>query len=589
MRILLWPLTLVWLAGCSVVIERAGLPAPTSAAGETLRVRVPMRDGVKLATDVYLPAGQGPWPVILIRNPYNFVGGGFAPVAKLFSYYGYVGVHQLARGRADSEGAWNPFWNERNDGLDTLAWLKAQPWNNGNVGMVGASYLSMVQWAISDSFPPEVKTMVPVVWGGDVHGVVYQGGMFRPELATAWAALMHDSSMDYFNMANFHAAVAHRPAIDSDEILGGRLPWLREWQMSPAATAPIWQSPEAKILRDAAAHTRVPVLMISGWYDIFLFSQIDDFNRLPNRESRIIVGPWTHLTGMDTPPDKPMPGGGDLRTEFGRVLNWLDHYLKGAPLEAWGPVRTYAIGEGQWHDRPAWPPATGVARLYLSDLEKSNACAGGRLTQSPPAKHGAVSYAYDPEHPVPSRGGSELLAFALPGWGGTAPSVRLQTGLCKRDDVLSFVSAPVGADVSIAGPVAVEMDVATDVDDTAFTVKLIEVAPDGSAVNMRDVITALSYRNGATAPVSYTPGAAVRLRLVSSPIEWQIKKGYALRLDVSSSNAPAYVAHTNYAGAWWSQTKTRVAHQTLQTSPQSPAVLELPVVKPVTAQSTKLR
>lgn len=575
-------LSLLAAPGCAKTVTGAlKMPEPTAATGDSHDELVVMRDGVKLVTQVYLPEGEGPWPVILIRNPYNFVGG-FGPVAKVFTYYGYVGVHQVARGRADSEGEWNPFLNERNDGLDTIEWVKKQPWNNGKIGMFGASYLSMVQWAVADALPPEVKTLVPVVWGNDLRGVAFEGGMFKPEIVTAWAALMHDETLDFTNARNFHKALRHRPQIEIDEqFFGGKkLPWLREWMSSVDGSAPMWRWPDTMLLESMPTRVGVPVLMIGGWYDIFLSSMVVDYHRLATQtQSRLLIGPWTHLTGMDTPPEKPVPGAGDLAANFDKILNWFDHHLKGEPLAQWGPVQTYAIGGDRWVNREAFPPPVRPARLYLQRLAASNACAGGRLLNQPAATVETVSYVYDPADPVPSRGGSGLLAFALPGWGGTPASMRNQAGLCKRGDVLSFVSPPVAADTHLAGTIKVAFTAASDADDTAFTAKVIEVAPDGSTVNIRDAITALRYRNGATTAVAYAPHTPVEVVLEMAPIEWVVKKGYSLRVDLSSSNFPAFAVHTNHAGDWWTQTAVRKAVQTIATAPGRPAYLELPVVR----------
>lgn len=573
---------LLFTAGCAKTVTAAlKLPPPTADAGDYRRETVVMRDGVKLVTEVYLPDGEGPWPVVLIRNPYNFTGG-FGPVAKLFSYYGYVGVHQVARGRADSEGEWNPFLNERNDGLDTIEWIKKQPWNNGNIGMFGASYLSMVQWAVADALPPEVKTLVPVVWGNDLRGVAFEGGMFKPEIVTAWAALMHDQTLDFMNMGNFHKALHHRPQIEIDEVyFGAKLPWLREWMSSADGRAPMWRWPDTMLLESMPTRVGVPMLMIGGWYDIFLPSMVTDFNRLATRDqSRLLIGPWTHLTGMDLAPDKATPGAGGLTDHFDKILNWFDHYLKGAPLAQWGPVQTYAIGGDRWVNREAFPPAAQPARLYLQRFAASNDCAGGRLLNQPASTLEATSYVYDPANPVPSRGGAGLLAFALPGWGGTPASMRSQAGLCKRDDVLTFVSPPVAADIHLAGKLKVAFTAASDADDTSFTAKVIEVAPSGETVNIRDAITALRYRNGTTTAVDYVPNTPVELVFEMAPIEWVLKKGYALRVDISSSNFPAFAVHTNYAGDWFTQTAVRKAVQTVGTAPERPAYLELPVVTP---------
>jgi putative CocE/NonD family hydrolase len=554
-----------------------GLPEYTSAAAREEVVMVSMDDGVKLVTEIYYPEGEGPWPVILIRNPYN-VPGGAGVIAKIFTYYGYVGIHQTTRGRADSEGEWLPFFNERKDGLATLAWLTKQPWQNGNIGLFGASYLSMVQWAVADALPPEVKTMVPLVWGSDLHTVAYEGGMFRPEVATTWAALMHDETLDNFNMYDFYRAVRHRPHAEVDELFfGAKLPWYQQWLESDSLDAPLWQLPDAKQLVEVPELTQVPVLSIGGWNDIFLPSQLGDFKRLASRsKSRLIIGPWNHLTGVSDG-IVPLDNAGDLMQLMGRIMNWFDHHLKGAPLEDWGPIETYAIRDDQWRRWQDWPPAAPSARLYFNKAVESNSCTGGALLNTPPVLKESVSYVYDPENPVPSRGGAGLLSFAIPGWGGTPPSMRDQKGLCERDDVLTFTSPKLKEDVHIMGKMRVALHVASDVDDTSFTAKVIDVAPDGTAVNIRDGITALSYRNGARAPIAYKPGELVELELEFWPIEWKVPKGHRIRVDISSSNFPAFMVHTNYAGPWAQQAKTRTANQTLVIGPETVGYLEVPV------------
>ena len=586
MRRILFPVCLsavLLLAGCYAVAGRVlDLPPYTDRSGVHLAERIAMRDGVRLVTDVYLPEGDGPWPVIIIRNPYNFTGGGFKRLAKLFSRYGYVGVHQLTRGRADSEGEWLPFFNERNDGLDTLEWVIAQDWQDGNIGFFGASYLSMVQWAMADVLPPEVKTLVPMVWGSDVQGLAYQGGMFRHEITTTWAALMHSEQLTYGNMFNYWRALAHRPHAEVDELYFGKpLPWYREWVMSPHGDAPLWSIPDALLLREIPELTQVPVLMVGGWYDIFINSQLDDFRRLASRaDSRMLVGPWTHLTGFSGDGIRPLPNAGGGPELLHKVLNWFDHHLKGEPLDPWGPIDTYTIGDGRWRSWAQWPPPTGTGTLFFHEAQDSARCNGGRLLLDPPVDHQQVSYVYDPEKPVPSRGGAGLLSFAIPGWRGTPPSMRDQVGLCNRKDVLSFVSPPLAGDVHLAGRLKVTMTVSSDVDDTAFTAKIIEVDPYGVAVNIRDTITSLAYRNGVTMPVDYQPGELVELVLETWPIEWKIPRGHRVRVDISSSNFPAYHAHTNYAGPWALQVETRPAVQTLHVGPGAPARLDLPIIPP---------
>jgi uncharacterized protein len=578
---------LLFVPGCYAFARRAlDLPEFESGAGRHYTEHVAMRDGVRLRTDVYLPKGEGPWPVIVVRNPYNFWFGA-RPVARLFSRYGYVGVHQLTRGRRGSEGEWLPFFNERDDGLDTLDWIVAQPWQDGNIGLLGASYLSMVQWAVADVLPPEVKTMVPMVWGSDVHGVAYEGGMFRHEVATVWAALMHDDRIAARGGRNYRRAIAHRPHAEAAErFFKGPLPWYEVWLESASLDAPIWQLPDARHLQEIPRRVQVPVLMITGWYDIFLPSQIEDYLVLGSREeSRLIVGPWTHLMGLMGDGERPLPEAGTGIDLMDRVLDWFDHHLKGAPLPDWGPIETYAIGDGSWRIRPDWPPPTEPRRFHLHDAEASVACGGGRLRLAAPRAKSAVAYVYDPEDPVPSRGGAGMLRFALPGWRGVPPSMRDQRGLCERPDVLSFVSAPLAEDLHLAGEMRIRLTVSSDAEDTAFTVKIIDVDPEGVAVNVRDTITALAFRNGAKVPVAYTPGERITLELSTWPIEWTLPAGHRLRVDVSSSNFPAYHAHPNLPGPWAEQRETRPAVQTLHLGPDAPGWVEVPVLSPIPDRS----
>lgn len=570
------------LTSCYGAAQKAlDLPAYTHVEGELKTERVAMRDGVRLKTEVFFPEGKGSWPVILIRNPYNFPGG-FGFLARLFTRYGYVGVHQLARGRAESEGEWNPFMSERDDGLDTLDWLKAQPWQNGNIGLFGASYLSMVQWAMADAMPPEVKTMVPLVWGSDLRSVAYQGGMFRYEVVTTWAALMHDTSMDNWNMGNFKKALTYRPHSDVGQVVfGAKLPWYEEWIQSPSGAAPIWRLPQTKLLAEIPPRVKIPVLSVGGWYDIFTPSQIDDYMRLGSRnESRLIMGPWTHLVGSAGDGDLPLPDSRGGAALLKRVLNWYGHYLKGEKLDEWGPIETYAINEGKWSASKQWPPEGRRDRLYFHGAAQSRSCAGGDLLNEQPGAAESITFVYDPEHPAPTRGGGGLLAFAIPGWGGSLPSMRDQAGLCERTDVLTWVSPPINKPVRIAGKMRVVFTVATTADDTAFTAKVIDVDAHGKAYNIQDAITSLAYRNGATMPTGYVPNLPVELTLDLSPIEWTVLPGHRLRVDVSSSNFPAYHAHSNYAGPWASQVRTRKARQSVSFSPEQPAYLELPTHTP---------
>lgn len=567
------------MGACGFVSEKLlGLPPYTHQTQALKSQMVVMRDGVKLNTDIYLPEGEGPFPAILIRNPYN-MGNVFKPVNQFFARYGYAVVHQDTRGRFASEGEWLPLLNERNDGLDTLAWLRQQPWQNGNIALFGGSYLSAVIWAVADQLPPEVKTIVLMIISTDLRGVLYEKGMFRHEVFTFWAALMPDNSMDVFNGVDYQKAIRHFPPIALDrKYLGHDLPWFREWQMSVSEPSRLWQLPEAQLLKRAPELVEVPVLMLSGWYDLFNKGQLKDFARLKTRaQSRIIIGPWTHLMGLAGDGELDFTDAGSVLDQMPLVLNWLDHHLRGATLDAWGPVKFYSIGDSTWREAPAWPPATESLYLYFRRAGQAWSCTGGLLTAKPGQTETSASYDYDPRNPTPSRGGEAGLAFVMAGWGGVEPSVRSQSGLCERDDVLTFLTPPLRRDLEIAGAVKVTLSVASTAEDTAFAAKLIAVDERGRAYNIRSGITSLAYRNHAATPQSYVPGQKVDVTIDLWPIQWRLPAGHRLRLDISSADFPMYAAHGNRAEPWALLSNPQVARQTIYFGGSNASRIEIPV------------
>ncbi len=555
-----------------------GLPEFTHDRGRHENMPVAMRDGVKLNTDIYFPEGDGPWPVVLIRSPYNLLNG-MNLLARMFAGYGYVGVHQDVRGSFRSEGKWFPVVHERDDGADTLE-LTRQTWQNGHIALFGASYFGYTQLAVADILPPEVKTIIPMIISTDIRNMVSENGMFLTDLWTGWPALMHDGNVHPLNGKKFQRALSHLPPEEADiTCFGRRIDWFREIVSGVDAASALQQRELAKISAGIPGKIRVPVLMVSGWYDLFTAAQIRDFQRLASKNSsRIIIGPWAHLLGIRGDGDKDFPGAGTIVGQMPRILNWLDHYLRGGPLADWGPVESYAIGEGKWEQYPAWPPETKAVRYYPAETAGAHTCGGGKLARQPATRCETIRYVYDPREPVPTTGGHALLMFAIPGFGGAPPSSREQNGLCRRKDVITFISEPLRAPLAIRGIVRAGLTVSSDAEDTCFTAKLVEVDPAGRALNICDGITRLAYRNGTSRAVAYRPGEKVKLTFDMHPVAWTIKPGYRLRLDISSSNFPAYHAHANQAGPWAAQTNPVTAEQTVYIGPTDSTYVELPVL-----------
>jgi putative CocE/NonD family hydrolase len=256
-----------------------------------------------------------------------------------------------------------------------------------------------------------------------------------------------------------------------------------------------------------------------------------------------------------------MPDSGGGTFQWDEMLPWLEHHLKGEPLTQSTGLSMYVIGDGEWVEQEAWPTSGESQLIYLSDIEASNSCDGGKLANEPGL--GEVTYTYDPDNPVPTRGGSGMLAYNLRGYDGAPPANVDQSGLCERDDVLTFLSEPFEEGLFISGDITVELEVSSTAPDTAFTAKLIEVFPDGSTYNIRDTITSLAYRNGAEKPLEYSPGEPVTITLDFWPIAWKLQPGSTLRLDISSSDFPKFHAHTNRAGPWSEQTGADIAVQSI--------------------------
>lgn len=322
------------------------LATGVSPAENHLRVRhevlVPMDDGVELATDVYLPRTDGPFPTVLVRTPYSKRNGvQFTPaLARTFARHGYAVVVQDVRGRFASEGEWDPFAHEQADGLATLAWLRAQPWSNGDVGTFGLSYYGFTQWALAAAKPEGLKTMVPVIISSDLHGWFYRGGAFRPELATTWALSVADAHGDRGPArSDVEKAWAHWPAVEADDAVLRDLPWYDTWVSSPDPGPPYTDWLPA----DLPADIDLPVLLVGGWFDIFVADQVRDFQHL--RHGALLVGPWAHTLGLLGTGDLEPGPDGAFPPVIGTILAWMDHHLAGTgPAPTWGPVRTWEVG-----------------------------------------------------------------------------------------------------------------------------------------------------------------------------------------------------------------------------------------------------
>jgi putative CocE/NonD family hydrolase len=556
----------------------SGSFVPEVMRGRLTEAMVPMRDCTRLATDIYLPEGAGPLPVILVRLPYGKrTGVEDLPAMRLagflFAASGYAVVIQDTRGRYGSEGVFVPFAFEQSDGLDTLEWILAQPWSDGSVGMFGGSYFGFTQLAVACQQPKSLKALIPLVTPSSVYSTLYCRGLPRLDLAVNWALDMYrEGSMQE---GAFWKAAVHWPLREADDITVGDVPWFDQWLDHPFEDSFY----DAMLPLDAMERVETPMLMLSGWFDIFAQTQLEDFARAQAREeaagtNRIIIGPWTHSMGFDEHHDLAFPAAGSILSHIDLMIGWFDHFLKGLPLEPWGPVRIYDPGTGTWGDRATlWPPGRAAYSLYLAGDQGAVSCRpAGRLVTAPPHQAGRISYHYDPLRPVVAFGGPLL---DLPS------GCLLEASRCDRGDVVTFESDPFARSTRIDGAMVLELRISSSAPDTAFVGRVSLIRQDGSAYFLRQGVTTLSHRLGDRHPAAYVPGEVTDIRIEMPPLLWTIQPGERIRVEVMSSSLPAVAQHPNVDADWFSVSVPQPAEQTLHLDPDHPSRLMLEVASPL--------
>lgn len=532
---------------------------------------VPMRDGISLETFVYMPrtdenAETGTdvvkkWPVILQRTCYPFWDKSMKVHGEMIAKRGYVFIYQYCRGQHGSEGEWKPNIYERNDGIDTIDWICCQPWA-GRIGVWGRSYGALVGWAMADAVKGKVASMFLGVYGTDRFASAYQKGSFRHDVLTAWTM----ENAGYPIKADYLESCKYRPQINVDEVMwGGRIDWYRDYILNQNITDDYWQSGWWKELREIPEKVQIPLYVISGWYDHHHGSSMLTWKRL-NPEAK--EHSWLEVTGLDHMGLKCLEDrktDNDIKDEIKKMFKWFKLTLvEGKITEK--KATFYEINTDSWHEFDDIDAADIENQSYFLNMEGPQKT----LTSAKPQNTSFVSYIYDPENPVMTHGAESLL------------STRHAIGSLKqpeadyREDVLSFVSDPLEKDISIFGKIKVKLWVKSDCEDTAFTAKLIEVRPDGTAYNIRSSITTIAadVKNG-----NYIPNTPVQVDIDMWEIFCHVNKGCRLRLDISSSDFPQYNIHSNFKGKWALQEKTKKAQQTILYGNENASEVILPILR----------
>lgn len=550
---------LVYRLRRQVIAAVMGLPPVQYRVQLEEGLRVPAGDGLALAADHYYPATLGSYPTILIRSPYGRCkkAGAFGWLLNFaafrFAERGYHVVIQDTRGRFDSEGVFDPYFNERDDGLATLDWLAAQPWYNGAVGLWGSSYLGIAQWVIADA--PPVRALVPSITGSQLQTIVYPDGALDLSLALRWLAifraldrgknLLHGLRLLLSIERSINPAYASLPIIESDQAaLGEAVPFFRKWLSHAGPDDRLWLDVHEKTRPERAA---APVHLIGGWYDFFLRTTLSDYTALQaaGRQPYLTIGPWHHFSEIISLYD--------LR----EGIRWFDAHLKGKPETIRSkPVRVYVMGANEWREMDIWPPLARQTPYYLH--------AGQHLNHELPAEHEAADhYCYNPADPTPMVGGAQFSPLAGP---------RDNRALEARPDVLIFSTAPLNEPVEIIGPVRLQLYAGSSLDCADFFGRLCDVYPDGRSMNICDGLFRIKPGR-----IKRQPDGSFCIEIDMWATAYRFKAGHRIRLQVSSGAHPRWSRNLG-TGDCLNGTDMQAAAQTIYHDSRHPSALLLPVI-----------
>jgi len=597
-------------------------------------VMMPMRDGVQLATNISRPknSGSSPVPTVFVKTPYNMnmwrdgeqSTGRYGAILEAVRR-GYAYVNQNERGKFYSEGEWDILGPPKTDGYDALTWISNQDWSNGKVGTYGCSSTAEWQMGLAALNHPAHAAMVPQGFGAGVgrvgewyeQGNWYRGGA-EQMLFFTWLYGVQNTQRprfdrdieredlvrlsSYFDLApempgvDWNQALWHLPLEDFMRNVNG--PEGVYADAAPVASGgrmiqrtpndPAWY--EGGLYNDGEPFG-VPSLWFMSWYDVSIGPNLALFNHVlengmdaETRENQFaMVAPVAHCS-YTRASENTVVGErsmGDARWDYSELIySWWDRWLKGennSITDTLPRVRYYTMGENEWNTATAWPPpAAEMVTYYLSSGGNANTLNGdGVLTTQRPGGDAPDSYSYDPFDPVMSHGGNVCCI----GGAIDAGSFDQQAVEAEREDILVFTTDALSEGIEVSGPIEVTLYVSTDVKDTDFTVKLIDVYPDGRAFNLDETIQRARYREGYDKWVFMEPGEVYEVKVGPLTTSNFFEAGHKIRIEVSSSNFPRFTRNLNTGGNIYDETEGVVAHNQIHHSSQYPSQIRVPVVR----------
>lgn len=586
------------------------------------RVMMPMRDGIRLSTDIYRPKGDGKVPVIFSRTPYNFntwqdgkQTTRTAQQALEAVKRGYAFVVQNERGRYFSEGEWDILGTPLTDGYDAFTWMKDQPWSNGKIGTIGCSSTAEWQMAVGALDHPSHAAMVPQAFGAGVgkigdyqeQGNWYRGGVEQLLFFSWLYGVEHDkfkpripegaTQEDLKRISRFYDLAPENPPVDMAEALK-HLP-IKDMLQNMNGKKEIFDKMVIRKPNDPAwfegglfhdtMDLGVPSFWFVSWYDVSVSPNLALFNHVRNnskdpeiRDNQyLVIAPTLHC-GFTRATENTVVGErsvGDARLNYEeQIYSWFDMWLKGEQndfKEKTPRVQYYTMGSNKWQSSDAWPPKKAkMTTYYLSSNGEANKVGNGKLsTKRPGTKETPDAFTYDPMAPVPSLGGN-VCCTGNAVRGGAFDQQEQQ----KREDILVYTTEPFKDGVEVTGFIEATLFVSSDARDTDFTIKLIDVAPDGTAYNLDETIQRARYREGYDKEVFMEEGKVYELELTPMSTSNYFKKGHSLRIEISSSNFPRFARNLNTGGNNFDESEGVVANNKVHHSRGSESFIKIPLV-----------
>lgn len=546
------------------------LSQPVHQVIEELDVKVSMRDGIMLSTDVYRSDAPDKFPVLLMRTPYG--KDGVRKTAHFYTERGYAVVIQDTRGRNNSEGIFNAFQDEIHDGYDIQQWIGEQSWCNGKIGTFGGSYVGFTQWMPAPHGSHYLKTMFPTKTFSDFYNEAYQGGAFRILRFSPWSySMTRPYNVDEaFVQSIIDSVYRVIPFMEQDKLLGWKIPFLRDWLAHPQKDL-YW---ERSYVGDNYTEIKTSIYNLGGWFDSFQQGTLDNFMRMTapdidpeiRAKQKLIMGPWVHASESRMVGDMDFGENAVLHTEELK-LRWFDSQLKGRDngIMQEPPVRIFVMGENVWRYENEWPLArTDYMKFYFHSNGNANTLAGdGTIDTSVPKNESADTFVYDPINPVITPGRDEPID---------------QRKVEGRKDVLVYSTEILKRNLEVTGPVEVVLYASSSATNTDFTAKLVDVYPDGRAIRLCEGIIRASFRNPEAPPSAIQPNKIYKYNISLWSTSNLFKEGHQIRIEISSSNFPRFDRNLNTGIFPAMDTAYVKAEQTIYHNKEYKSCIILPVI-----------